>query len=64
MRATCSATPAAARSPVERDLYAAGVEFRVPITSTLNASLATRYDYYDDITAVGGASTYNLGLEW
>lgn len=48
----------------ERSRYAAGVEFRVPITSTLNASLATRYDYYDDITAVGGASTYNLGLEW
>lgn len=48
----------------KRSRYAAGIEFRVPITTTLNASLATRYDYYDDITAVGGASTYNFGLEW
>jgi len=48
----------------ERDRYAAGVEFRVPILDSLTAQLAGRYDKYDDITAVDDAVTYNLGLEW
>ncbi|TDK28468.1 TonB-dependent receptor [Luteimonas aestuarii] len=47
-----------------RDRYAAGVEFRVPIFSMLDAQLAARYDKYDDITAVDDAITYNLGLEF
>ncbi|HET6397241.1 MAG TPA: TonB-dependent receptor [Pseudoxanthomonas sp.] len=48
----------------ERDRYAAGVEFRVPIFESLTLQAAGRYDKYDDITAVDDAMTYNLGLEW
>ncbi|HEU0152627.1 MAG TPA: TonB-dependent receptor [Arenimonas sp.] len=48
----------------ERDRYAAGVEFSVPVFSTLTASMAARYDKYDDITDVDDAITYNGGLEW
>ncbi len=48
----------------ERDRYAAGIEFSIPILSTLKASMAGRFDKYDDITAVDDAKTYNLGLEW
>lgn len=48
----------------ERDRYALGVEFRVPVLESLTAQLAGRYDKYDDITAVDDALTYNLGLEW
>jgi outer membrane receptor protein involved in Fe transport len=48
----------------ERDRYAAGIEFSVPILSTLKAQLAARYDKYDDITAVDDAVTYNVGLEF
>lgn len=52
------------RTQGERDRFAAGVELRVPIFSMLNAQIAARYDKYDDITAVDGAMTYNLGLEF
>lgn len=48
----------------ERDRYALGVEFRVPILDTLTANIAGRYDQYDDITAVDGAATRQFGLEW
>lgn len=48
----------------ERDRYALGVELAVPIFSTLKASLAGRYDKYDDISDVDGASTWSAGLEW
>lgn len=48
----------------ERDRYAAGVEFRVPIFSNLSANLAARFDKYDDITAVDDAKTVNFGLEY
>lgn len=48
----------------KRDRYAAGIEFRAPIFDSLTASLAGRYDKYDDITAVDDAITYNFGLEW
>ncbi|MCD9029957.1 TonB-dependent receptor [Luteimonas sp. BDR2-5] len=48
----------------ERDRYALGVEFRVPILDSLTANIAGRYDKYDDITAVDGAFTKNFGLEW
>jgi len=47
-----------------RDRYALGLEFSVPIFSTLKAQLAARYDKYDDITEVDGAVTWNAGLEW
>ena len=48
----------------ERDRYAVGLEFAVPILSTLKASLAGRYDKYDDISDVNGAATWSAGLEW
>lgn len=48
----------------ERNRYAAGVEFSIPIFSKLTASLAGRYDRYDDITAVDDAKTWNAGLQW
>lgn len=48
----------------ERDRYALGVEFRVPLLQSLSTQLAARYDKYDDITAVDDAITYNFGIEW
>lgn len=48
----------------ERDRYAFGLEFSVPVFSTLNASLAARYDKYDDVTKVDDAVTWSAGLEW
>ena len=48
----------------ERDRYAVGAEFRVPIFSSLTANIAGRYDKYDDVTAVDDASTLNFGLEY
>lgn len=48
----------------DRERYAAGLELSIPLLDSLRASLAGRYDYYDDITTVGGAATYNIGLEW
>lgn len=47
-----------------RDRYALGMEFSVPLLDSLKASLAARYDKYDDITAVDDAVTWNAGLEW
>jgi outer membrane receptor protein involved in Fe transport len=52
------------RTVGERDRYAAGVEFRVPILSSLTAQIAGRYDKYDDITAVDDAVSQMYGLEW
>jgi outer membrane receptor protein involved in Fe transport len=52
------------RTDGERDRYAVGAEFRLPITSNFNVQAAGRYDKYDDITAVDDAITYNLGLEY
>src|SRR3546814_542876 len=48
----------------ERDRYAVGLELSVPIFDSLKASLAGRYDKYDDVTIVDGASTWMAGLEW
>ena len=48
----------------DRDRLALGGELRVPLLETLSASLAARYDKYDDITDVDDAFTYNLGLEY
>jgi iron complex outermembrane receptor protein len=48
----------------ERKRSALGVEFQVPIVSTLTAQLAGRYDDYNDITAVKDAFSYNFGLEY
>jgi len=48
----------------ERDRYAIGAEFRVPILDSVTANLAGRYDKYDDITDISGAFTKTFGLEW
>lgn len=48
----------------ERDRIAVGTEFSVPITEDLTASIAARWDKYDDVTNVDDATTYNLGLEY
>ncbi len=48
----------------ERNRYAAGVEFKVPIFSMLTGSLAGRYDKYDDVTEVDDARTWGAGLEF
>ncbi len=47
-----------------RKRSAIGLEFNIPVFSTLNAKAAGRYDDYNDITDVNGAFTYNLGLEF
>lgn len=48
----------------ERDRYAVGLEFSIPVFQSLRATLAGRYDKYDDITEVDGAATWQAGLEW
>lgn len=48
----------------ERDRYAFGTEFSIPLHDTFKATLAARYDLYDDITNVDDAFTWNAGLEW
>lgn len=48
----------------KRSKYAMGAEFRVPVLSTLELSLAARYDRYDDITDVNGAPTWGAGFEF
>lgn len=52
------------RTEGERDRYALGVEFRVPLLESLTANIAGRYDKYDDITQVDDAITQQFGLEW
>ncbi|MBA3929327.1 MAG: TonB-dependent receptor [Xanthomonas sp.] len=47
-----------------RDRYSVGVEFSIPLLSTLKASLAGRYDKFDDASAINGAFTWSSGLEW
>lgn len=47
----------------ERNHYAAGVEFRVPLLKQLTASLAGRYDKYDAVRD-GAKNTWQAGLEW
>lgn len=48
----------------ERDRYAVGAEFNIPIFESLSMNLAGRFDKYDDITAVDDAKTWAAGLEW
>ncbi|GAB1595891.1 TonB-dependent receptor plug domain-containing protein [Lysobacter claricitrinus] len=48
----------------KRDRYAVGTEFNIPVTSMLTATLAGRYDKYDDITDVDDAKTWAAGLEF
>ena len=48
----------------ERDRYALGLEFSIPILDSLTTSLSGRYDAYDDVTNVDGAFTWGAGIEW
>ncbi|HEY0661728.1 MAG TPA: TonB-dependent receptor [Lysobacter sp.] len=47
----------------ERDRYAAGVEFRVPLLESLVMNVAGRYDRYDAVRD-GAKTTYQASLEW
>ena len=48
----------------ERDRFSLALETRIPILDSLTATVAGRYDKYDDITAVDDAISKNFGLEW
>ncbi len=48
----------------DRDRYALGLEFSIPILESLKANVAGRYDKYDDVTNVDDAVTWQVGLEW
>ncbi|WP_196138369.1 TonB-dependent siderophore receptor [Aliikangiella sp. G2MR2-5] len=48
----------------DRDHYAVGAEFLIPLADTLEATVAARYDDYQDDSNVGGAETFQLGLAW
>ncbi|MBW8366576.1 MAG: TonB-dependent receptor, partial [Arenimonas sp.] len=52
------------RTVGERDRYAVGTEFRVPLLDSLSMNIAGRYDKYSDITEVDDAVTTMAGLEW
>ncbi len=52
------------RTQGERDRYALGAEFRIPLLSSVTANLAARWDKYDDISEIDDAITYQGGLEW
>lgn len=53
-----------------RERYAAGMEFRVPLLSSLDATVAGRYDQYEDtglasaLRSSKDAVTWQAGLEW
>ncbi|SDI92994.1 TonB-dependent Receptor Plug Domain [Pseudomonas flavescens] len=47
-----------------RDRYAVGGEFSIPLTETLLASAAGRWDQYKFSGRTEQQKTYNLGLEW
>ncbi len=47
----------------DRNRYAAGAEFRVPLLEKLTANVAGRYDKYDAVRD-GAKSTYQAGIEW
>ena len=48
----------------ERDHWSAAGELRLPLASTLQASLAGRYDRYSYGDKDPGKFTYSMGLEW
>lgn len=47
----------------ERNRYAAGLEFRVPLLESLTLDAAGRYDKYDAVRS-GAKVTWQAGLEW
>ncbi len=48
----------------DRDRWSAAAELRLPLASTLQASLAGRYDRYSYGNKDPGKFTYSAGLEW
>ena len=48
----------------DRNRWSAAAELRVPLLSTVNASLAGRYDRYSYGNKNPGKFTYSAGLEW
>jgi iron complex outermembrane receptor protein len=48
----------------DRKHYAAGIEFAFPILKNLEASLAGRYDHYDDNSDVAGAFSPKLSVQY
>lgn len=48
----------------DRKHLAVGSELLIPLTDSLEASVAARFDDYQDDSNVGGAPTYQLGLSW
>lgn len=48
----------------DRDRWSVAAEFRLPLLSTLEASLAGRYDRYNYGNKNPGKFTYSAGLEW
>ena len=48
----------------KRDRYSFGLEFSIPVFETLKASLAGRYDKFNDASEINGAFTWSTGLEW
>ena len=48
----------------DRDRWSVAGELRLPLASTLQASLAGRYDRYNYGTKNPGKFTYSAGLEW
>ena len=47
-----------------RNRFGAGVEFRIPLLSSVTLNAATRYDEYRYSGNASGKATYNGGLEW
>lgn len=47
-----------------RTHWAGGIEFSIPLLSTLQSSVAARYDHFDYAGHDVGQATYNLGLEY
>jgi len=58
------------RGQGRRNRYAGGGELAIPLAGAdsaigqVDAKVAARYDFYDDASSVGGASTYQVGLTW
>ena len=48
----------------DRDRWSAAAELRIPLLSTVNASLAGRYDRYSYDDQNPGKFTYSAGIEW
>lgn len=48
----------------KRDRYSLGLEFSIPIFESLKASLAGRYDKFNDASDINGAFTWSAGLEY